>query len=149
MPNGCTSTRSLYNRLFFGLIRQMCDTSFDALFSPIVLYAFEKSRDHMRRFVAPHMCCNRASTIKASKSFGQYVSLAPTVRFAWDLVRSPIALYLGFWFPCCSAMQNHGDSTVNDLSRCVTGVGFDNHPFSYSATDISQHLFCNVGLVAR
>ena len=116
---------------------------------PTDLYAFQKPRGHMRRFDAPYLRCNLAITIKVSKSCGKYVSLAPTVRSTWDLVRSPIALYLGCWFPCCSAMQNLGDSTVNVLSCCVAGVGFDNRPFSCSATDISQDFVCKVGLVVR
>ena len=127
----------------------MCDTSLEASFNPIVLYAFEKSSDHIRKFVAPYLCCRRASTINVSMSFGQYVSLAPTARFAWDFVRSSIALYFGCWFPCCSAMRNGGDSTSKALSCCVADVGFDNHHFWYSATDISQHLACSVGLFAR
>ena len=82
-------------------------------------------------------------------SCGQYVSLAPTVRFTCDYVKSPITLYLGSCLPCCSDMQNLGGSIGNVRSCCVTGVGCDNQPFSYSAIDIPQRFRWRRGLSVR
>ena len=46
-------------------------------------------------------------------------------------------------------MQNLGDKIANVLSCWMIRGGFDNHPFSYSANDISQHFRCSVAFVGR
>ena len=76
-------------------MKQMRDASFDVRFSPIILYALEKPMGQIRRFVTPYLRRSRASTIKVSKSWGKYASLAPTVAFILDFDGSPITLYFG------------------------------------------------------